>query len=151
MEISTATEIVPHLWLGNAKDSQHTEFLSQIDTVINCTKDLPFVDSTKRCVRIPIDDNLESKEVATLFKYLETTTRLMDQSLRYGHRVLVHCFAGKQRSAALVAAYLVRYLDLTIEEAVKLIQSKRNIAFYPYFNFEAAIKLFEKQVRSQVC
>ena len=62
----SVTEIVPNLWLGNVQDSLDSAFISNIDIVINCTKDLKFLDETKKCVRIPIEDNLQDEEIAAL-------------------------------------------------------------------------------------
>ena len=40
--MSTATEIIPNLWIGNILNSKNKEFLSNIDIVINCSKNIIF-------------------------------------------------------------------------------------------------------------
>ena len=142
----TANEIIPNLWLGNIKDSQDTLFIKSIDIIINCTKDLPFQDDTKTCIRISIEDNLEAIEIANLYKYLDKVTSYIHKHLMSGNKILVHCFAGKQRSASIVCAYLMRYCGLTLTNATQLLQTKRIIVFTQLCNFESALKIFESKI-----
>ena len=60
--------------------------------------------------------------------------------------VLVHCYAGMQRSAAIVAAYLIKYKNMSYEDAVQFIRKKRKVSFLTGSNFNIALLLFEKQV-----
>jgi hypothetical protein len=142
----TANEIIPNLWLGNIKDSQDTLFIKSMDIIINCTKDLPFQDDTKICIRISIEDNLEAIEIANLYKYLDKVSSYINKHLMSGNTILVHCFAGKQRSASIVCAYLMRYCGLTLSNATQLLQTKRIIVFTPLCNFESALKIFESKI-----
>lgn len=52
------------------------------------------------------------------------SARLMITS---GNKILVHCHAGRSRSVAIVAAYLIKHQGLCTSEALNLIQSKREI------------------------
>jgi protein-tyrosine phosphatase len=58
--------------------------------------------------------------------------------------VLVHCAAGMQRSAAIVAMYIIATSGYKVENAIQYIQSKRPIAFTPSPNFLKSIQIFEK-------
>lgn len=138
----SANEILPGLWLGNARDSQNPSFLKMIDVIINCTKDLPFVDDSKHCVRVSVDDNLEKAEIVALYKYLDKVTQFIHENLKEGKSILVHCMAGKQRSASVVTAYLSRFCHFSLSDAIELLRSKRIIVFTPLCNFEAALRLF---------
>ena len=56
--------------------------------------------------------------------------RAVDTLLHYRRKsapVLVHCHAGKSRSAILVAVHLMRDENLSLEAAMELISSKREI------------------------
>ena len=52
-------------------------------------------------MRIPVED----VDYADLLIYLPSAIRFIDQSLRDGGVVLVHCVQGISRSAVVVAAY----------------------------------------------
>ena len=58
----------------------------------------------------------------------------------------MHCAAGMQRSAAVVAMYLIATQQIGKEEAIKFIQQKRSIAFMPMANFGNSISGFERSL-----
>jgi dual specificity phosphatase 12 len=140
-----ANEILPGLWLGNYRASQNEDFLreNKIETVFNCTKDLPFADSVKRRYRVPVDDNLQEDEIRNMELWaFEIVLKLMKER-NQGSPVLVHCAAGMQRSAAVIALYLIAVYRMKSEDAMAFIRNKRPIAFTPAANFERAIRGFE--------
>ena len=147
---SNATEILPGLWLGDLKASLDTGFLGdkQIQCIINCTDRYPFSDIPliKIKHRVPIKDNLEIEEVAKLYHCLDELADLIKQHLP-NHNILIHCYAGKQRSASILIAFLMKYGQLDLSSATLAIKSKRPDVFEPSFNFEAAVKLYEDQLR----
>ncbi len=52
-------------------------------------------------------------------------TSVLDSAIQNGKKVYVHCRNGHGRSPALVAAYLMRYKGMPIEEAEEVIKTKR--------------------------
>jgi hypothetical protein len=94
---SSANEVLTGLWLGNIIDSQNKRFLRHIDVIINCSKDIPFSVSYTNNIRIPIEDDLQKSEMVTLYKLLPDITRKIHDYLANNKKVLVHCYAGKQR------------------------------------------------------
>ena len=137
-----ANEIIPNLWLGNFQDSHSEPWINNIDIIINCTKELPFCNQNSKNVRIPIDDNLEPTEIDNMYKCLDMITDFINIQLLKGKKILVHCFAGVQRSATVIVAYLVRYTGLSLNEAIKCVASKRPIIFQPMCNFRPALDKF---------
>lgn len=158
-----ANEILPGLWLGNAKSAHDTSFLTEnnINVVVNCTQDIPFltdvqsIDITKdsyddivesthikiphlKNIRIPVNDSLLEKDILLMQHYL---TVLLPQILDYynsGKKILIHCYAGKQRSAIVVAAllYTIRSINMVelskkelADDVFKFIVSRRPQAF----------------------
>lgn len=144
-----ANEIVPRLWLGNAKAAHDPVFLKEkgIYTVFNCSKDIPFHSLAKRCYRVPVDDNLQTEEIRNMELWSFETISKLCQEYRTGSTILVHCAAGMQRSAAVVAMFLLATAKVSSDEAMAHIRSKRPIAFMPMANFSRAIKGFEASVQ----
>jgi dual specificity phosphatase 12 len=141
---SSANEVLTGLWLGNIIDSGNKKFLKNIDVIINCSKDIPFSVSYTNNIRIPIEDDLQKSEMVTLYKLLPEITRKIHDYLSNNKKILVHCYAGKQRSAALIVAYCIRYLGLSLNDAVILLKTRRKIVFTPFLNFKSSLVLFEK-------
>jgi protein-tyrosine phosphatase len=140
----TATELVPNLWIGNANDLLIAEFIKTFDVIINCTKNIPFPESTTcKTVRVFVDDNLDPVELDNLYKYFDKITQYIHAYLLNGRRVFVHCYAGKQRSASIIVAYYMRYFRMSLEEATTALQSKRSIVFEPLCNFRPVLERFE--------
>jgi len=71
------------------------------------------------------------KNLPKLVIYLDKCLDLNDGN------VLVHCYAGRQRSAILIAAYLVYKYKMTPEEAYNYILYNRPQAFHygKFYNF----------------
>jgi hypothetical protein len=151
-----ADEILPGLWLGSRYAALNTEYLKEhrIRAVFNCTKDLPFDTSIPRQYRVPVDDNLQEPEIRNLelwsYEIVYKIAHEMRRANTDGTAVLVHCAAGMQRSAASVAMYLIAVKDITTDEAIEFIRSRREIAFRPSANFEDSIRGFEKTFNRDV-
>ena len=143
--------ILPGLYLGNAKSSVDDEFLkaNNIRAVFNCSKDLPFHHSMRNKYRIPIDDNLKAEEIRNLELWSFEVIYKLSKEHKQGN-VLVHCYAGMQRSAAVVAMYLIVTQNMKHEQAISYIKHKRNIAFWPYVNFLKSIQGFERAYQNDV-
>jgi rhodanese-related sulfurtransferase len=145
MNMNMADEILPGLWLGNIAASSNGAFLvkNRINTVFNCTKNIPFHEAARNRYRLPVDDNLQEEEIRNMELWSFETV----YKLRLEHKngpVLVHCHAGMQRSAAVVAMYLIVTKGMKVEEAIDYIQKRRPVAFRPQANFLPAIKGFEQ-------
>ena len=141
--------IIPRLWLGNKGASMDPEFLraNNITVVFNCTKDLPFHNSVVKRYRVPVDDNLEAVEINNMHSWSPEIIAKLLREYKAGHTILVHCFAGMQRSACVVAMTLIALTKKTTDEAMAFIREIRPIAFFPAANFERAIRGFERDLR----
>ena len=144
-QANPADEILPGLWLGNIVASQSGEFLQgkSIKAVFNCTKNIPFYEGSRTLYRIPVDDNLQEEEI----RNMELWSFEAVYKLRLEHKkgpVLVHCHAGMQRSACIVAMYLIAIKGLQVEQAITYIKQRRPIAFTPGVNFLRSIQGFER-------
>jgi protein-tyrosine phosphatase len=141
-----AHEIIPRLWLGNKAAALEQDWLRRhnIDVVFNATKDLPFANVAKRQYRVPVDDNLEPDEIYNMAQWAPEIIYNVLKEYNAGNNILIHCFAGMQRSAAIVAMTLIVLKQMKTDEAIAAIKEKRRIAFYPGANFYRSIQDFER-------
>jgi protein-tyrosine phosphatase len=148
-----AHEILPGLWLGNRTAAHDLNWQREknINAIFNCTKDIPIKQGVaQRIYRIPLDDNLQVDEIRNLELWSWESAFKISKELEAGNRVLVHCAAGMQRSAAVVAIYIIAKYRVTTDEAIQYIKKRRPIAFYGNANFYNSIKGFEKTFRHMI-
>jgi len=147
---NNADMIVPRIWLGNKMASMDEVFLRQhsIETVFNCTKDLPFHSSMRRRYRVPVDDNLEEEEIRNMELWSFEIVYKLLLEYKQGKTILVHCAAGMQRSAAVTAMFLMVFTGMKHEDAMQYIRERRPIAFYKNANFLKSIQGFEKNIQN---
>jgi protein tyrosine phosphatase len=150
MNSANANVIIPRIWLGNKASSQDVDFLKQnnITVIFNCTKDIPFVQGPYTFYRVPVDDNLQKEEIRNMELWSpEIIVKLMKE-YNQGKTILVHCAAGMQRSAAVVAMFLIAKYRCSVKEAISYTKSRRPIAFYINANFFDSITGFQRIFQS---
>jgi dual specificity phosphatase 12 len=145
MESANANLILPGLWLGNRKAAADTEFLTKnnITCVFNCTKDIPFHSVVRRQYRVPVDDNLQAIEIYNMERWAPEIVYKLTAEYKAGNQILVHCHAGMQRSAAVVAMMMIAVFRKSADDVMTYIRERRQIAFFPAANFDKAIRGFE--------
>ena len=111
-------QIIPRLWLGNYKAALDIDFLSKnkINLVINCTPNIPFLSNSNirgiETFRIPVYDSLLEKDIILMEQYFKIIIPLLLRKYTIEKKnILIHCHAGKQRSAIVTAALLKVLVD----------------------------------------
>ena len=147
-------EIVPNLHLGGIKSLDNYNYKYRKNTlyfhmIVNLIKQVHLSDDTiPQCdiyVTLPIHDSSdECEKLLTLINETNVLERMHDEIIK-NNPVLVHCFAGMQRSCALVACYLIKYYNMKPNDAIDFIKQKRPIAFFGQVNFMDMILEFYKQ------
>jgi len=132
-------EIVENLYLGSKQALQYSGMFSMI---VNCTNDIPFPDGCRNGIRIAVND--DPHQCKKMIQYIADTGVLekMNESIRKGEPVLVHCFAGMQRSCAIVACYLMKYYHFTPNQCIGFIRERRPVAFFGGANFFRAMEYY---------
>jgi hypothetical protein len=119
------TEIADGIYLGNACNSRDYYELKEknIKSIVNCTMEFPnYFSSDFVYYNVPILDENNQR----ILEYLNDAIEFIHTNREKGN-VLIHCFMGASRSVAITVAYLVRYHNLSVEEAIYKIQNLRNI------------------------
>lgn len=112
------------LWLGNYKSALDPVFLkdNNISVIINCSVDLPYIydilDQNNHGLdkletfRIPVYDSLLDHDIYIMEQYYHTVLPfILKKLLSENKNVLIHCHAGAQRSASVVACILYILVD----------------------------------------
>lgn len=133
------SEVIKNLFLGNSQDAKD---MNNVDMVINCTTSLPFYANNALQIRILIEDNGNQDEYKKLYDAIEDNLLFekMDELLKNKKTILCHCMAGQQRSAALIACFIIWKYNMDIYDAIGFVKSQRPIAFFGDINFMPTIK-----------
>lgn len=144
-----AKKIIENLWIGSQGDSEDAAFMKKhdIQLIVNCSRDIPFSFKKIKGYRVPVHDS--KSETETILSHWPATSVAIDEVLRRGHGVLVHCRAGMQRSAATVAAYLMYKTGASAAAAMRSIKSKKKETFYPTATFDDALEKWQRELRNR--
>ena len=117
-------EIIPDVWLGGKQDAKEID--ERFKLVVNCTPDIPFVKQEGvRNVRLSVPDGQGEEQNAAMLEHLPgVIDTIMDTLNRGEGAVLVHCEAGRYRSATVIVALLVRYRGYSVGDSRLLVRSK---------------------------
>ena len=145
-----ASEIIDNIWIGNMIDSRDEKFVmdKNIEVIFNLTSNVPNTFEDKVIYNnIYVKDNLMKSQINILYESLDIETKKLRNYVLENKNILVHCRAGAQRSASLVAAYLIRYHNMDIWESITYIKEKREIAFTIFPHFLNALERFENLMK----
>ena len=117
-------EIIPDVWLGGKQDAREVD--EKFKLVVNCTPDLPDTQREGvRIVRVPVPDGQGEEQNAAMTEHLpHVIDTIMDTLDRGEGAVLVHCEAGRYRSATVIVALLVKYRGYSLDDSRLLVRSK---------------------------
>jgi protein-tyrosine phosphatase len=148
-------KIMSKLYLGNHQAAKDKKFFEtkKIKAVLNCSKDIPnsFVcQKDIEYMRIPVDDSLKEVDFEKMYLMMPAIVEFIHKHIVIQkHNILVNCWAGRQRSACAVAAYLIGKCDMTPSKACKLILEKRPEAWHfgLSLNFEKSLEKYYKDIQ----
>lgn len=124
---------------------------NKIKAVVNCTSD---VKNHFKCkddieyMRLPVEDSLNMKDLKKMYNYyLPAIMFIYKNHVLENKNVFVHCWQGIQRSASVVAVYLMVFHNMTKDDAYDTILDNRYQAFHKgeSFNFDWSINKFQKK------
>ncbi|CAD8175661.1 unnamed protein product [Paramecium pentaurelia] len=126
-EDSIPIEIIPNLYLGCLGCALNKKKLLEqnIKFILSACEmpKAPFSqDFTSLIINIndSVDQDIKSK--------FEESNQFIENALNSKQNILVHCFAGKSRSTTFIIAYLIKNHKMTVNDALELVKTKRQIA-----------------------
>lgn len=142
------TRILPHLYLGCQRDVLNKELMQQneIAFVLNASNTCPKPDfiCDSHFLRVPVNDSFCEK----ILPWLDKSVDFIEKAKASNSRVLVHCLAGISRSATIAIAYIMKRMDMSLDEAYRFVKEKRP-TISPNFNFLGQLLDFEKKIKTQ--
>ena len=133
-------EILPGLYLASFNEVRQRGSEARDYYIVNCSKDLPML--SPRGGRVPVDDLPEENQ--RMLGFFPSATQAIRERLCLGDEVIVHCWAGQQRSAAVVAAYLIRYKNMSKNDAMQFVKRHKSDAFSWGATFDPALTAWER-------
>ncbi|XP_016367582.1 dual specificity protein phosphatase 16-like [Sinocyclocheilus rhinocerous] len=144
---SGPTRILTHLYLGCQRDVLNQELMQQNDIayVLNASNTCPKPDfiPDSHFLRVPVNDSFCEK----ILPWLDRSVEFIEKAKASNARVLVHCLAGISRSATIAIAYIMKRMDMSLDEAYRFVKEKRP-TISPNFNFLGQLLDFEKKLKS---
>jgi hypothetical protein len=143
---STSDFILEYLFIGSKDTLEDISKYVPFHFIVNCTVNIPFPKYPMPLqLRIPVEDDIEDNikfiEMMVYTNVLEKMYKCICQQ----QNVLVYSNYGQQRSCALVACFLIKYLKLRPRQAIRFVSSKRKNAFQsdiPNNRFENTIHFY---------
>lgn len=150
MNYSSATEILPGLWLGDINAIYNTNFLKdkQIQCLINCLSHEQASPTTPTPTPTPTNPDLDIISSSLIKKrfHLRTLNRKLLKSINYTkisqqveqccqfikqnlylYNILIYCQDGLSESGCLMICYLIKMCsDVDLNEMVQWVDSKRS-------------------------
>merc|ERR1712038_849018 len=149
IETPPATQVLPHLYLGNMRDASDMASLSRLNIryVLNVTAKPP-------SYHLPPGFHYKHLEAAdnglqNLRQFFEEAFNFIDEAKKAGAGVLVHCQAGISRSPTIAVAYLMKNnYPMAMSDAYKFVKTKRSI-ISPNLNFMGQLWEFEQVLNDE--
>ncbi|GFY56865.1 dual specificity protein phosphatase 10 [Trichonephila inaurata madagascariensis] len=148
-EYRLPVQILPNLFLGNVFNSLDFLYIHfhNITYILNVTSRLENAFQGFNVIlykRIPVRDRY-----VDLFNYFEEAADFIDEGLRLGKGVLVHCNGGLSRSPTIIMAYLMKKLHFTTNEAYHYTKLRTD-SIRPSLYFRSQLRVYEEAIRRNV-
>jgi len=131
MTTSHADKFDQRVWIGNIDAASDLQWLKskKITHVVNCASHIDnfFANHGVHYIKLPLRDvpDISDDLLSTLEPSYQYITKVLERSPE--NNVLIHCHAGISRSASISIYYLMRKYNMTFDQALSHLSSKRSI------------------------
>ena len=141
---NTPVEIIPHLFLGSIGSASNLKQLQnfKITHIVCCASGIKnfFPDDFKY-----INLNLLDSEKEDIKQYFKESFDFIDEAIKNGGNVLVHCHAGVSRSSTILISYIMKSKKMKLNEVLDLLKTKRE-KVSPNAGFLRQLSDYEKEL-----
>ena len=134
---------MPHLWISDHASVCNLQSLQDrgIRHVICAVLGIkPMFPRDVKYIRVPLRDTADED----IYPFFDRVAEIIHRALERGEPVLVHCRCGVSRSVTLVCAYLIRFQNMTNDEAIHFIQQRRPCA-NPILSFRHQLRSYAEK------
>ena len=123
-------EIIPGVWLGNYKAAYSQRFIKNYN--IGCV--LTIMDEFDNRYKLPnviyftipiTDKMICTVNTNTMMNMFDRTNEIIKEALLNNKNILIHCRRGHHRSASVVCAFLIKYINVEYMDALQYINMLR--------------------------
>ena len=141
---NTPVEIIPHLFLGSIGSASNLKQLQnfKITHIVCCASGIKnfFPDDFKY-----INLNLLDSEKEDIKQYFKESFDFIDEAIKNGGNVLVHCHAGVSRSSTILISYIKKKKKMKLNKVLDLLKTKRE-KVSPNAGFLRQLSDYEKEL-----
>lgn len=117
------SQVLPFLYLGDQYATTVLPVARQIDSVVSVGCN-PNRRTTSHCITYKV--SVKDSVTTDLTPFLNDATAFIHDQIRRKKIVLVHCKGGINRSPAIVLAYLCKYQNFSLDDAMLHIKTTRH-------------------------
>lgn len=122
----TGSLIINNIYLGNIYDAYDINTLKNLEINNVLSAVIGFNDIYDSSIN-HLSLNLIDNETQNIIHYFDISNHFIDNIIQKKQKILIHCIAGRSRSATLLIAYLIYKYKYSVNDAIKLLKEKRNI------------------------
>lgn len=130
----TANEIIPGIWISDApflhRLRHDRSLIPDLVAILNVTHGFHHTENRLcrhvHCLHLPFHNDPQPDQQHNVCNKLKQALNFIDRFHPYGS-VLIHCTAGINRSASVLAIWLSRTFHYPLRNAIDLIRRKRSI------------------------
>ena len=141
---NSPVEIIPHLFLGSIGSASNLKQLQnfKITHIVCCASGIKnfFPDDFKY-----INLNLLDSEKEDIKQYFKESFDFIDEAIKNGGNVLVHCHAGVSRSSTILISYIMKSKKMKLNKVLDLLKTKRE-KVSPNAGFLRQLSDYEKEL-----
>jgi len=108
------------------------------------------IENKKYFLRLDIKDSKDDENIEKFMNIINIGVEFINNHKNINKQtVFVHCYWGLMRSATVIAGYLIKYENYSVDEAIELIKNKRSYTFSNLYNFKDILEIYKQRIENK--